>query len=173
MTSSSLAGHNDSKTVTQPSVSLEQHQKLKQSLPVPLINGAYYPQSDAPTADQGLSVKQNDVQAQRSTRPSSLLIRPPERSVTGGAAFAALQFLPTPVLVLSSLKTVVLANEAMGRLLGSESKEDLGLFEDEEDISTLDILYGKTLSQIGVEMVQDGQTVWTRWEVSIFHRLRV
>src|SRR3954471_15074206 len=33
-------------------------------------------------------------------------------------AFAALQYLPIPVIVLTSLKTIALANEAMGRLLG-------------------------------------------------------
>ena len=34
------------------------------------------------------------------------------------AALTALQYLPMPVLVLNSLKSVVVANEAMGRLLG-------------------------------------------------------
>ncbi len=37
----------------------------------------------------------------------------------GQLAFSSLQFLPVPILVLDSLKTVVLANEAMGRLRGS------------------------------------------------------
>ncbi|ODA82901.1 hypothetical protein RJ55_01410 [Drechmeria coniospora] len=36
----------------------------------------------------------------------------------GQLAFSALRYLPMPVLVLNSLETVVLANEAMGRMLG-------------------------------------------------------
>jgi hypothetical protein len=61
-------------------------------------------------------------------------------------AFAALRYLPTPVIVLTSLKTVALANEAMGRLLGLHQGA----------ASATDALKGQTLSQIGIDMVQDG-----------------
>src|SRR6202000_1661886 len=40
-------------------------------------------------------------------------------------ALAALANLPTPILVLSSLKTVLLANAAVGRLLGL-NQDDVG-----------------------------------------------
>jgi len=61
-------------------------------------------------------------------------------------AFAALRYLPIPVIVLTSLKTIALANEAMGRLLGLHRGT----------ASVTDALSGQTLSQIGIDMVQDG-----------------
>ena len=62
-------------------------------------------------------------------------------------AFAALRYLPIPVIVFStSLKTIALANEAMGRLLGLHCGA----------ASATDALKGQTLSQIGIDMVQDG-----------------
>ena len=90
------------------------------------------------------------------------LVSPPE------TALKALRYLPTPVLVLSSLKTVVLANDAMGRLLGfgdhrAENEED----DVEVEVPDVDaVLQGQTLSQIGVEMLQSGQPIWVNWEVS-------
>jgi PAS domain-containing protein len=66
-------------------------------------------------------------------------------------AFAALQNLPIPLLVLSSLKTIVLANEAMGRLLGLR-----GDATSSQQQSVMDVLKGQTLSQIGIDMLQDG-----------------
>jgi len=61
-------------------------------------------------------------------------------------AFTALRYLPIPVIVLTSLKTIALANEAMGRLLGLHRGT----------ASATDVLSGQTLSQIGIDMVQDG-----------------
>lgn len=80
----------------------------------------------------------------------------------GQLAFSAMQFLPMPVLVLNSLKTVVLANEAMGRLLGliPESNEGTG----EASSRLLDQLNGQTLSQIGIDMVQNGRPIWVAWD---------
>ena len=75
-------------------------------------------------------------------------------------AVTALQYLPTPLLVLSSLKTVVLANEAMGRLLGLQSDDSAG--GDKGTVS--ETIRGQTLSQIGVDLLQDGQPVWVSWE---------
>jgi PAS domain S-box-containing protein len=81
-------------------------------------------------------------------------------SITPGQlAFSAMQFLPVPLLVLSSLKTVVLANEAMGRLLGIIPDETEG-----GAATTSDHLRGHGLSQVGVDMVQDGRPVWINWE---------
>src|SRR5256885_559786 len=53
-------------------------------------------------------------------------------------AFTALQYLPIPVIVLTSLKTIALANETMGRLLGLHRGA----------ASATDALKGQTLSQI-------------------------
>ncbi|KAK1829854.1 putative signal transduction histidine-protein kinase [Podospora conica] len=76
-------------------------------------------------------------------------------------AFSALQFLPVPVLVLSGLKTVVLANEAMGTLLGmnldSQKEADSGL-------SAMEQLRGLSLSQVGIDVVQGNGPVWINWE---------
>ena len=78
----------------------------------------------------------------------------------GQLAFSTLQYLPVPTLVLNSLKTVVLANEAVGRMLDIVQND-----VDEVDASTtLERLRGQTLSQIGIDMLQDGQPVWVTWE---------
>lgn len=80
----------------------------------------------------------------------------------GQLAFSALQFLPVPVLVLNSLKTVVLANEAMGRLLGLISDESESGSEGAS--SVLEQLLGQSLSQVGIDMIQDGRPVWVAWD---------
>ncbi|RYP79313.1 hypothetical protein DL770_006718 [Monosporascus sp. CRB-9-2] len=79
----------------------------------------------------------------------------------GQLAFTALQFLPVPVLVLNNLKTVVLANDAMGRMVGltddSHNRQDQGS-------SVSDKLRGQTLPQVGIDIIQDGRPVWISWE---------
>ena len=76
----------------------------------------------------------------------------------GQLAFSALQFLPVPVLVLDNLKTVVLANEALGQLLG--------LYPGGADamVPVMDTLRGQSLSQVGIDLIQDGGPVWIEWE---------
>jgi hypothetical protein len=78
----------------------------------------------------------------------------------GQLAFSALQFLPVPVLVLNNLKTVVLANEAMGRLMGmsSESNDGDDLAQDAGSLT------GQSLSQVGIDMLQNGRPVFISWE---------
>lgn len=78
----------------------------------------------------------------------------------GQVAFSAMQYLPVPVIILNSLKTVVLANEAMGRMLGVISDDT----SDEEVSVVMDKLRGQTLSQVGIDMIQDGRPVWVTWE---------
>ncbi|KAJ2974880.1 hypothetical protein NQ176_g5825 [Zarea fungicola] len=77
-------------------------------------------------------------------------------------AFSAMQYLPVPVIVLNSLKTVVLANEAMGRMLGliTDDSDD----DDDETSRAIDRIRGQTLSQVGIDMLQDGKPVWVTWE---------
>ncbi|KAI2604626.1 hypothetical protein GGR54DRAFT_621929 [Hypoxylon sp. NC1633] len=78
----------------------------------------------------------------------------------GQLAFSAMQFLPMPLLVLNNLKTVVLANEAMGKMLGLVDSP-----QPADDPATIcESLRGQTLSQIGIDMVQDGRPVWVSWE---------
>ena len=102
-----------------------------------------------------------------SNRSSPFSIQIPAALSLPDTAFTALQYLPMPVLVLSSLKTVILANEAMARLLYGDSDR-----LEEEGISQAgtafkrDLFHGQTLSQLGVDMVQNGTPVWVNWEVS-------
>ena len=80
----------------------------------------------------------------------------------GQLAFTALQFLPVPMLVLNNFKTVVLANDAMGRMLGLTGE---GPNDQQDDGSTVsDKLRGQTLSQVGIDMIQDGRPVWISWD---------
>lgn len=81
----------------------------------------------------------------------------PQPPVAAETALAALHHLPTPLIVLSSLKTIVLANEAMGRLLGLRDADKLS---DGGQESITDVLKGQTLSQIGIDMVSDGVPIW-------------
>ncbi|KAG5984906.1 hypothetical protein E4U55_002662 [Claviceps digitariae] len=75
-------------------------------------------------------------------------------------ALSAMQYLPVPVLVLNNLKTVVLANEAMGRMMGLISETT----SREASANAVDQLRGKSLSQVGIDMLQDGRPVWIAWE---------
>lgn len=95
----------------------------------------------------------------------SLSVRIPKQSTGTEMALAVLQYLPTPILVLSSLKTVILGNEAMGRLLGLDVSGALRNEGGSEDKTVTDVLRGQSLSQIGIDMLQDGQPVWVTWEV--------
>jgi hypothetical protein len=96
----------------------------------------------------------------------SLRIRMPGYGSTADLALAAMQYLPTPLLVLSNLKTVVLANDAMGRLMGINEvdAEDIDDAMSDCGKSPTDKLKGKSLSQIGIDMLQDGRPVWVAWE---------
>jgi len=108
------------------------------------------------------------------TRAHGLSIRIPPSQPKTELAFAALQYLPMPVLVLSSAHTVVLANEAMGRLFGidiaaaEEDAEDDGDELSKQDThevrSATDILYGTTLAQLGVDLLQNGSAVFVSWD---------
>lgn len=79
----------------------------------------------------------------------------------GQLAFSAMQFLPVPVLVLDNFKTVVLANEALGRLLGMAPE---GLRDSDGMVCVMDHLRGQSLSQVGIDLIQDNGPVWIEWE---------
>lgn len=104
-----------------------------------------------------------------SGRDSPLSIRIPTGPTPTEMALTALQYLPMPLLVLSSSKTVVLANDAMGRLLSidpSSSSADEAGSDSEGSLCVTDVLYGRTLSELGVDLVQNGTPLWVKWEVS-------
>ncbi|KAL8826741.1 MAG: hypothetical protein Q9191_003609 [Dirinaria sp. TL-2023a] len=127
-----------------------------------------YDGSASPKDQQDGTHHQEQPRSSESARSSQTLsIRIPKQAPAAEAAFQALQYLPTPLLVLSSTKTIILANEAMGRLLG------LGAYEGQDGKrneggsgghATPDLLLGQSLSQIGVQMLQSGQRIWVSWE---------
>ena len=108
----------------------------------------------------------NSIRSRRGSPPDHVEI--PKLSSATEMALVTLQYLPMPVIVLSSLKTIVLANEAMGRLLGLDTTNNnqgaLG-DDDKRSRSAQESLQGKTLSQIGVDLMHGGQIVWVNWEV--------
>ena len=77
-------------------------------------------------------------------------------------AFAALQYHPTASIILSSSKTVLMANEAMGRLLDIDFNQP-----DDHDANETNggPLYGWSLSQIGIALPREEQLIWGTWEV--------
>ena len=92
-------------------------------------------------------------------------VNSPRSPTPAETALAALTYLPTPLLVLSNAKRVILANEAMGRLLGMDNLDDVPTNGNHEETETLAMLQGQTLSQLGIDVIQNGQCVWVTWEV--------
>lgn len=120
-------------------------------------------------ASDGSVDESADEGQQRRRRASLSITMPPLQSHTD-LAFTALQYLPMPVLVLSSQKHIMLANEAMGRLLGidrdiDDSDSNCDQPEDgaQEIESTTDLLYGKTLGELGIDLLQGGNAVFVPW----------
>jgi PAS domain S-box-containing protein len=107
----------------------------------------------------------------RDHSPSSpLSIRIPTGPSVTDVALTALQYLPMPVLVLSSEKTVVLANEALGRLLGIDFQQqhtmsdNAGISEQDDARSASDVLAGVSMDNLGMDLLQNANPVWMRWE---------
>ncbi len=85
----------------------------------------------------------------------------------GETAFAALQYLPIPIIVLSSLKRVILVNEALKSLLATVDAEEDDVVSNGAFAQTggTETLLGRSLSQIGIQMVTEGDQAWTSLEV--------
>lgn len=82
-------------------------------------------------------------------------------------AFTAMQYLPVPVLVLGPLKTVIMANESMGRLMCYDQAANpnwASARDQEASRSATEKLRDQSLSQIGVDLMQDGMPVFVAWE---------
>ncbi|ORY08824.1 hypothetical protein BCR34DRAFT_386948, partial [Clohesyomyces aquaticus] len=75
------------------------------------------------------------------------------------AALTALQYLPIPLLVLSSLKTIVLANESMGRLLSIDFESTV-----RGGLSVKEFLQGKSMGELGIDILQNGSPILLSWE---------
>ncbi|KJZ77489.1 hypothetical protein HIM_03213 [Hirsutella minnesotensis 3608] len=102
----------------------------------------------------GLPLSRSRSQSQSPFRLSMPSISP------GQLAFSAMQYLPVPTLVLNNLKTVVLANEAMGKMMGIVGDD----VDQDDAMMTLERMRGQTLSQVGIDMLQEGRPVWISWE---------
>lgn len=167
MTSPSSTQHNGNEIPSPYNLDVPEYPTLKQSLSATLFDT---PRQISTDRDGYFNLKKSSgpLSSRSNGDSPSLFVDIPTLPSTAQTALTALQYLPTPLLVLSSLKTVILANEAMGRLLGLDA--DGGSDDEDEDgdgqeISGAAILYGQALSQIGIDLLQDGHPVWVSWEV--------
>ena len=107
----------------------------------------YFPGGGRPKSPS--SIHSNDSMSIHSSQPTASM-----------AALTALQYLPVPLLVLSSNKTVVVANEAMGRLLGIDFESTAY-----HDFSISEVLQDKTMGELGIDILQNGSPLLVAWEV--------
>ena len=138
-----------------------------QSFPASFTNG---PRSFSHRPEEHLRQKTNPQMSNILQRNSSnLFVNIPARPNAADAALTALQFLPTPLIILSSSKTVLTANDAMARLLGLDKLAEADHCHEsqsQQEDTPGDLLRGQSLSQIGIDMMQeDGQPIWVSWEV--------
>lgn len=75
------------------------------------------------------------------------------------ASFTAMQYLPIPLMVLSAQKTVVLANEAMGRLLGIDFESTAF-----HGLSITEALQDRPIGDLGIDILQNGSPLMITWE---------
>lgn len=87
-------------------------------------------------------------------------LRFPGLATPAEIALSTLQYLPYPLIVLNSSKTLILANDAMGKLLELDAKNAGGDYDED----TLDRLKGQNLSQLGIDLLQDMKPVWVDWD---------
>ena len=85
-------------------------------------------------------------------------------------AFVALQYLPIPVLILSSSKLVMLGNDAFRKLLTrNHAAECYCAWNDGNSIGLAGggTFTGLSLHQMGIFLVQEDHRTWTDWEVPL------
>ena len=134
----------------------------KPSGPSPLL-GSIRNSEDSLRVSPLVKPVQNGTKTPRSDRSSFVLDLPSESPEQ--IALAALRYLPTPILVLSPFKTVLLANEAMGRLLCLSNGHEASTTQCGcPPTSGVHETYGRTLSQVGVDLIQNDVPVWVDWE---------
>lgn len=115
--------------------------------------------------DGYFDIRPEGPQSPASIHSEPLSVGMPSTPSSTPAALAALQYLPVPVIVLSSLKTVVLANEAMGRLLNIDVNAMLDPSDDSDGlVSITDVLHGQSIADLGVDILQHGSPIWISWD---------
>jgi PAS domain-containing protein len=115
-------------------------------------DGGYFAMGERARSESPNSIR-SDSMSMHLAQPSATM-----------ASFTALQYLPVPVLVLSAHKTVVLANEAMGRLFGID-------FESVHHLSISEVLQDRTMGDLGVDILQNGSPILITWEVRLYSRI--
>lgn len=131
----------------------------QQSRPIPLHLHDLQERRRRPSIDSD----DDERRSHTSSRSNAMSISIPRGPSQQETALVALQYLPMPILILSAFKTVVLANEAMARLLCSMSPTD-DPNKCGGSTAITNSLIGQTLSQIGVDMLQpDGSPLWVDW----------
>lgn len=121
--------------------------------------------SDVGDQDGYFDIRPDGAQSPASIRSEALSVGIPTTPTSTAAALAALQYLPVPVVVLSSLKTVVVANEAMGRLLSIDVNALQDPSEGSDGIfSITDVLHGQSVANLGVDILQHGSPIWISWD---------
>lgn len=143
------------------------YRSLKQSFAASLGHGEPEPRHPSlPQDGYFASAKVVDNLPKSSRAEPPIFVEIPKIPSGAETALLALQYLPTPTIVLSTLKTVLLANDAMGLLLGLDNyNTDNSLDGEENEVSIGDLLRGQSLSQIGIDLIQEGQPIWVSWEV--------
>ncbi|KAJ4987400.1 histidine kinase hhk6p [Stagonosporopsis vannaccii] len=106
----------------------------------------YFRMSDRPKSPS--SIHSTDSMSIHSAQPSAMV-----------TSLTALQYLPVPLLVLSNEKSVVIANEAMGRLLGIDFESTAF-----HDFSISEVLQNKTMGELGIDILQNGSPLLVSWE---------
>lgn len=112
--------------------------------------------ADSSASSVTLASRDNPHTISDSGKPDGFQLDIPPPAMATEIALAALATLPTPLLVLSSLKTVIMANNAIGMLLGLEQHDP--------QLTITDLLRNQTLSQIGIDMMSDGAPIWVSWD---------
>ena len=121
---------------------------------------------ESETADAGYFNMQGGSHTPGSVHsPGALSIELPSNPSSTMVGLTALQYLPIPLLVLSADAEVSLANEAMGRLLGIDWSATAA-----EGLTVSDVLMGKTISELGIDILQNGSPILVSWEVGQHHR---
>lgn len=128
-------------------------------------NPSPFDPSDEQQQDGYFDIQRDDAHSPASIRSEPLSVGISSIPTSTAASLTALQYLPVPVIVLSSFKTVVLANEAMGRLLNI----DVRAMQDPSDgsdrlVSITDILHGQSVGELGVDILQHGSPIWISWD---------
>lgn len=101
------------------------------------------------------------MNGRRGSGQSSMLhLQIPGMNSPADVAFAAMHYLPYPVIVLNGSKRVILANEATARLLDTEDGEG----GKNQEIQAAERYKGQTISQLGIDMMKDLKPIWVTWE---------